>query len=84
MLKKFCSTLVLFFVKFPSRWEPCLRHVVCCLRYGEVVPLDSLDQLDSTRVMLPYLDRRRMTVVLWFSSTLVDEISKIDSSNMKR
>ena len=82
-LKKLCSALVVFFLRFPSSWRLCIRHLVACFSHGAVVPLESVNQSPETSEFPVWLGADEVIAILWFSTTLVDEVGKIDPSNIK-
>ena len=84
MLKKLCSALVSYFLRLPSKWQRCIRHLLTSLNHGEVVPVTCLDQVASTEHLLASLNYSQIIVSLWFSAGLVEEVGKIDSSSMKQ
>ncbi|KAI9837899.1 MAG: hypothetical protein M1838_004716 [Thelocarpon superellum] len=84
VLKKLCSTLVAYFIRFPTLWEQCMRHVLGSFYQGAAIPLSGLDKLPDTDILVAGLGPAQCQASLWFSTTLVDEVSKINSSNMKQ
>ena len=82
-LKKLCSALVVFFLRFPSIWRLCIRHLVTCFSHGVVVPLESIDQSPEISEFPVWLGADEIIIILWFSTTLIDEVGKVDPSNIK-
>ncbi|KAI9875175.1 MAG: hypothetical protein M1830_008787 [Pleopsidium flavum] len=83
VVRKICSALVAYFVRPNSAWEHCLRHVICSFHSGQAVSTESLSVLPSTGDLIPGLSQLQAIATLWFSSMLVEEISKTDNTNMQ-
>jgi len=84
VVKKLLSTLVVFFLRFPSKWNYSIRHVASCLSKGDVVPLDVLSQVPSLDMITSQMRTDHVITALWFSSMLAEEIGKTDSGNIKQ
>ncbi|KAK3692694.1 armadillo-type protein [Podospora appendiculata] len=81
--KKLCSALITFFIHFPHLWPSCLRHFLYCLDIGRSTPVESLDDALQTNIIVGNLDRRKLTVAVWFATTLVEEVGKTDMNSPK-
>ena len=84
VVRKICSTLVVFFLRFPSSWELCVRHLLCSLYKGDAVPLTSIDQYPATPALVRALNKSQAVAALWFISTLVEDVGKTDSNNIRQ
>jgi hypothetical protein len=84
VIRKICSTLVIYFLRFSSSWTKCVKHVIYSLSTCEIVPLLALDQAPETSVLLQRLGRDSTMVALWFSTILAEEVGKTDGNNIKQ
>lgn len=82
VIKKLCSTLAVFFIRFPDKWIHCIRHLICCLCGHRVSPND-IDSCPSTTVLLEKASSAQKIVALWFCTIFLEEVSKLDSKNIK-
>ncbi|KAI9805107.1 MAG: hypothetical protein M1825_000941 [Sarcosagium campestre] len=81
VVKKICSTLVTYFVRFPVIWGTCVRSVVRSLFKGQPEGKESGSQplVDGE---IYSLSTSQAIATLWFTSTLIEEVSKIDSASV--
>jgi hypothetical protein len=84
VLRKLCSTLVVYFLQFSASWTRCVKHVIYCLCLGQVLPYGTLEESPETTLLIENITSEKATVVLWFASSLVEEVGKTDSSSMKQ
>lgn len=84
VIKKLCSTSVVFFLRFPESWQNLIRHVVCSLCLGRVVPVEELERLPTSDLLLRKADSRSKITALWFTAILVEEVGKVDGKNVKK
>jgi hypothetical protein len=70
-------------VHFSHFWPNCVRHLVYCLDLGRGAPVDNLDDALSTEILVAKLDRQKLSVAIWFATTLVEEVGKTDMSATK-
>lgn len=84
VIKKLCSTSVVFFLRFPESWQNCIRHVICSLCLGRVVLAEDLPKLPSSDHLLRKANNRSKITALWFSAILVEEVGKVDGKNIKK
>lgn len=77
VIRKMCSTLAVFFTHFPRLWRRCIRHLVCCI-CNEPIALDSIDQQPPTSEIIRNSPMKMRIPLLWFCSTLVQEVGKLD------
>ena len=76
VLRKLCSTLVAYFLRPSVSWDHCVRHVICCMRFGDIISRDNLSSMPPTGDMLSHLDALKIKTVLWFAAALVEEVGK--------
>lgn len=84
VIRKLCSTLVVFFIRFPDYWDDCIRHIICSLCFGRFVSAAELPQLPPSEILLEVAEPRMKITALWFSAVLVEEVGKVDSRNVKK
>ncbi|KAF8469007.1 hypothetical protein BDZ91DRAFT_81751 [Kalaharituber pfeilii] len=82
VVKKLCSTLAVFFTRFPDKWTHCTRHLICCL-CNHRTPPDAIDSCPPTKELLEKATSIQKIVALWFSAIFLEEVSKIDTRNIK-
>ncbi|KAI1001741.1 hypothetical protein K3495_g6463 [Podosphaera aphanis] len=81
--RKLCSALVAYFLKFSSSWSRCVKHLLYCLCLDKALPYSSVDGSSDTNLLVQNISDRKSQVIFWFSSTLVEDVSKMDSNSMK-
>jgi hypothetical protein len=85
VMRKLCSTLVAYFMQFSTSWTKCIKHLMYCLCIKAPVPYDdSLPGAPETAVLVNELSNDKAIAILWFASSLVEEVGKTDSSLMKQ
>lgn len=84
VMRKLCSTLVVYFLQFSASWTRCVKHLLYCLCMGRVVPYDALKEAPETSNLVQNITDKKATIVLWFASNLVEEVGKTDSNSMKQ
>ncbi|CCX34609.1 armadillo-type protein [Pyronema domesticum] len=82
-VKKLCSTLVVFFIRFSETWTECIRTLVCCLAAGRTCSEEEIKHMPPSAHLLQTMKPGAKLVTLWFSATLVEEIGKVDMKNIK-
>jgi hypothetical protein len=80
VVKKLCSTLAVFFVRFPESWIDCIRHILCCFAAGHV---EEFVDFPPLTVLLQSVNPDAKLATLWFAAILVEEVGKIDTKNIK-
>lgn len=60
-----------------------MRHLLCCFNAGDVVPSQAISQHTSTDELVLNLDQFQLTIMLWFSTALIEEVSKTDSTRLQ-
>ncbi len=84
VVRKLCSTLVVYFIQFSTSWADCVKHIMYCMCANEAIPYDQLSAAPETPVLVQSISNERAMAVFWFAATLVDEVGKMDSNNMKQ
>jgi hypothetical protein len=84
VVRKLCSTLVAYFLQFSMSWTRCIKHLMYCLCINEVVPLSALDEAPETTVLVQNISNEKAVALLWFATSLVEEVGKSDSNSMKQ
>ncbi|TVY38169.1 Importin beta-like protein [Lachnellula subtilissima] len=85
VMRKLCSTLVSYFLQFSISWTRCVKHLMYCLCMKRAVPYDeALPESPDTAVLAAELSNETAIAILWFASSLVEEVGKTDSSLMKQ
>ena len=79
--KKLCSTLTTYFIRSPVLWQRPILHLALSLRAGDVVPDSAIDPRSDLDEILNGLDTSALIALLWFSGTLADEISRMESNS---
>ena len=83
VLKKLCSTLVVYLFRPSVIWDHCFRHVVCCFARREVASSQMVSSMPPTSHMLSLLDTSQVRTILWFAAALVEEASKISPNSIQ-
>ncbi|KAK0863131.1 member of the karyopherin-beta [Friedmanniomyces endolithicus] len=79
VIRKLCSTLTTFFIRSPSLWRRPLMHVGASLQTGGPVTEDEAIDLSAERLS-EALNSSETAVLLWFSASLADEVSRLDNN----
>ncbi|ELR10445.1 hypothetical protein VC83_00535 [Pseudogymnoascus destructans] len=82
-LRKLCSTLVVYFLHFSASWALCVKHVILCLFADEAVGIERLQDAPETSQLVSRLSQEKLSAALWFSTTLAEEVEKVDGNNIK-
>ncbi|KAK5723059.1 member of the karyopherin-beta [Elasticomyces elasticus] len=80
VIRKLCSTLTTYFVRSPLLWERPLTHVGLSLQTGDAVNEQNLADVRAEHVS-EALDGSLLVILLWFSATIADEVSKVDTNS---
>jgi len=83
VVKKLCSTLVVFFVRFADSWANCVRHLICCLAAGRAAPESEFADMPASSRLLSTMGPGAKLAALWFTTILVEEVGKVDTKNIK-
>jgi hypothetical protein len=84
VIRKLCSTLVVYFLHFSSSWTRCVQHIIYSLCTGESVPTAALGQAPSVSVLVRMLPVEKALAALWFSTALADEVGKTEANHIKQ
>ena len=55
-----------------------------CMCVNEALPYNQLSAAPEISILVQNISNERAVAVFWFAATLVDEIGKMDSNNMKQ
>lgn len=83
VVRKLCSTLVVYFLHFSSLWPNCIKHLIHSLCIGEAAPLGSLDRNPDTMALVERLTPPKASAALWFCTALAEEVGKTDTNHIK-
>ena len=83
-MRKLCSTLVVYFLQFSDSWTRCVKHLMCCLSDGHATFYSAVEEAAETSQLIENISDEKATIILWFASSLVEEVGKTDSSSMKQ
>lgn len=83
MIRKLCSTLVVYFLHFSSLWQQCVKHLIHSLYIGEAAPFEFLNSTPDNVALVKRLTPEKASAALWFSTALAEEVSKTDSNHIK-
>jgi hypothetical protein len=83
VVKKLCSTLVVFFIRFAEAWAGCIRHIICCLAAGRAGSVEEFTDMPPSAQLLASMKPNAKLAALWFSAILVEEVGKVDTKNIK-
>ena len=83
-MRKLCSTLVTYFLQFSTTWTNCVQHLMYCVCIDQPSSYGTLGDAPETAVLVQNIPNEKAIAILWFASTLVEEVGKMDSSSMKQ
>jgi len=83
VLRKLCSTLVAYFLRPSVNWDHCVRHIVCCMRSGDVLSSETVSSTGTLGDVLSNLNTLKVTIVLWFAAALVEEVGKVNPNSVQ-
>ena len=81
--KKLSGCLAMYFIRPRVSWERCVRHLLCCYKVGDVVPAQAISQHAPTAELVLNLNEFQLRTTLWFSTTLIEEVSKVDLTTLQ-
>lgn len=84
VVRKLCSTLVAYFLQFSVSWTRCIKHLTYCLCLGQTVSYEALGDEPNSAVLIQSISNDKAVAILWFATTLVEEVGKTDSNSMKQ
>lgn len=62
----------------------CVKHVILCLFADEAVGIETLQDAPETSLLVSRLSPEKLSAALWFSTTLAEEVEKVDGNNIKQ
>lgn len=84
VVRKLCSTLVTFFIRFPDSMAQPVRLLLCALAVGRAGTMEEFAAaVPETEVLLRTLPEERKMAALGFCAMLVEEVGKVDANNIK-
>lgn len=84
VIRKLCSTLVVYFLNFLAAWTRCIRYLVLCLLAGEAVDIVNVENAPETSLLVQSLAPEDFSAALCFSALLAEEVGKTDGNNIKQ
>ncbi|KAI9882710.1 MAG: hypothetical protein M1823_005545 [Watsoniomyces obsoletus] len=83
VLKKLCSALVMFFLRFPLVWSQCVMDVLLLVCKEWIPPAERDDDLlQMMDDLTMWVEHWQLEIVLWFCSTLAEEVGKTDAESI--
>jgi hypothetical protein len=76
VIRKLCSSLVAYFLHASGTWRACVKHVAYCLCVGRALPEIDIHTTHNVSDLIAALDAPKLTAVLLFATTLVEEVGK--------
>lgn len=61
-----------------------MKHLMYCLCMETAAPYDALSEAPESAALATELSNEKSIAILWFASSLVEEVGKTDSSLMKQ
>jgi hypothetical protein len=83
VIRKLCSTLVVYFLHFSSSWPKCVKHLIHSLCLGKAALIELPDQSPDTAILAGKLTAEKASAALWFSTALAEEVGKTDANHVK-
>lgn len=62
----------------------CVKHVILCLFADEAVGIEAIQDAPETSLLVSRLSQEKLSAALWFSTTLAEEVEKVDGNNIKQ
>ncbi|TGZ81094.1 ARM repeat-containing protein [Ascodesmis nigricans] len=81
-IMKMCSTLVVFFIRYPKSFQHPVKQLLLSLCANEARCDEAFDSAHGIG-MLQALSDERQLALSWFSTTLVQEVGKIEVRNAR-
>ena len=82
VLLKLCSAITAYFVK-DDTWQTSLRQVFISLLQGQYVPSESVANNHNLIQSLLSMNFHQLRGALWFASTLVEDVSRLDTGTSR-
>lgn len=84
VIRKLCSTLVVYFLHFSASWPLPVKHLVLCLCAREYVSQGDIEKSPPVQQLVSQLTPAKALTALWFTQTLAEEVGKTDGNNIKQ
>lgn len=84
VIRKLCSTLVVYFLHFSASWPLPVKHLVLCLCAREYVSQNDIADSPPVQQLASQLSPAEALTALWFTQTLAEEVGKTDGNNIKQ
>lgn len=84
VIRKLCSTLVVYFLQFSASWSLPVKHLVLCLCADQFVATTDVKNAPEVQQLVSQLTPQKVLAALWFVTTLAEEVSKTDGNNIKQ
>jgi hypothetical protein len=82
VLLKLCSTITAYFIK-DNTWQTAVKQLAASLLRGQYVPLEGLADTGFTTELMCSMKFRQLRGVLWFASTLVEDVSRLNNGTSR-
>ncbi len=83
VIRKLCSALGAIFLQAQGRWAHTVRQVLCSLHQKQVVdPHDVPEEATAALSLLPSLEQHEFVALLWFSTTLAEEVGQVGAESL--
>ena len=82
VLLKLCSTITAYFIK-DNTWYLAVRQLATFLLHGQYVPSESLPDTCKMKDFIYSMNSHQLCGTLWFASTLVEEVSRLDNGTSR-
>ena len=84
VVRKLCSTLVVYFLQFSAFWSLPVKHLVLCLCADQFVATTDVQDAPEVLQLISQLSPQKLSATLWFTTILAEEVSKTDGNNIKQ
>lgn len=84
VLRKLCSTLAAFFINPNSSWQFPVRHVLTSFCGGQLTEHEDTEDFYKSRARVQHMNPLQLRNTLWLSSSIVEEVTKIDLKGLER
>ncbi len=84
VLRKVCSTLVTFFLRSNSAWRFPVRHILASLCGSQITEPGHVLGFDEAWNHVRHIHPQQLRSALWLSSSLVEEVTRIEGKGAER
>lgn len=81
VIRKLCSTLVLYFSRPVSSWTYCIRTLACSFHAGTAISEEALERYGPIEGIISVLSPQQITSLLSFSMIFAEEVDKLDAND---